>query len=150
MPGRPATSDREVALPCACANLRRAMRAVTQLYDGELRGAGLRVTQFTLLQSLAAAGPIRQGHLGEILALDSTTLTRTLRPLLKHGWVRGAHGADRRVRYWELTLAGRKQWREALAHWGRAQKRLRRKLGEAPWRELEGMLGRVTQAARGA
>ena len=100
-------SESEVTLPCACANLRRAMRAVTQLYDGELRGAGLRVTQFTLLQSLAAAGPIRQGHLGDILALDSTTLTRTLRPLLKQGWVRGTHGSDRRVRYLELTPTGR-------------------------------------------
>jgi DNA-binding MarR family transcriptional regulator len=150
MSGRPATSDGEVALPCACANLRRAMRAVTQLYDGELRGAGLRVTQFTLLQALMAAGPIRQGDLGDILALDSTTLTRTLRPLLKQGWVRSAHGADRRVRYFELTPAGQKQLRNAQTHWERAQKRLRRKLGEAPWKELEGMLGRVTQAARGA
>ncbi|HZD40950.1 MAG TPA: hypothetical protein VE131_09530 [Terriglobales bacterium] len=39
-------------LPCACANLRRAARAVTRLYDQELRGTGLNVTQLTLLQAL--------------------------------------------------------------------------------------------------
>jgi DNA-binding MarR family transcriptional regulator len=68
-----------VALPCACASLRRASRAVTQIYDQELRGLGLRVTQFTLLQAMELASNLTQGRLGELLSLDSTTLTRTMR-----------------------------------------------------------------------
>src|SRR5213593_637056 len=44
------------ALACACASLRRAARAVTQLYDTELQGTGLRATQFTLLQALERKG----------------------------------------------------------------------------------------------
>src|SRR5882762_3786348 len=35
-------------LPCACANLRRAARAVTRMYNQELRASGLELTQFTL------------------------------------------------------------------------------------------------------
>ena len=46
------------SLGCACANLRRAGRAVTQLYDEALRPEGLRTTQFTLLQVLARAGSV--------------------------------------------------------------------------------------------
>ena len=46
-------------LPCACANLRRAARAVTQMYEEELRETGLRATQLTLMQTLEIAGPIR-------------------------------------------------------------------------------------------
>ena len=38
-----------VALPCMCASLRRAARALTQLYDDALRPLGLRATQFTVL-----------------------------------------------------------------------------------------------------
>ena len=78
------------ALPCACANLRRAARAVTQFYEQQLHGTGLNATQFTLLQFLSEAPGIAQGDFGKLLALDSTTLTRTLRPLIRLGWVRGA------------------------------------------------------------
>jgi DNA-binding MarR family transcriptional regulator len=43
-----------------------------------IRPLGLRATQFTLLQALSQAGEVSQGTLGGILAIDSTTLTRTL------------------------------------------------------------------------
>jgi hypothetical protein len=39
---------------CACGRLRRAARALTQLYDEAMTPAGLRVTQFSLLRTLAA------------------------------------------------------------------------------------------------
>jgi hypothetical protein len=43
-----------------------------------IRLLGLRATQFTLLQALSQAGEVSQRTLGGILAIDSTTLTRTL------------------------------------------------------------------------
>ena len=73
------------ALPCACANLRRAARAVTRGYEAALKGTGLTPTQHTLLQALDLLGLSPQGALGELLAIDSTTLTRTLRPLERAG-----------------------------------------------------------------
>jgi DNA-binding MarR family transcriptional regulator len=96
-------------LPCACAGLRRASRAVTQLYDAALRPFGLRVTQFTLLQFLATADrPLPQGVVGQLLVVDSTTLSRTLRPLETAGWIRRVSGADARERCLELAPAGRR------------------------------------------
>ena len=80
-------------LPCMCASLRRAARAVTQRYDEALRPAGIRLTQFTLLQMLSLTGPLTQGALSEQLAMDSTTLSRTLKPVEKAGWIR-----SRRIR----------------------------------------------------
>ncbi len=136
-----------VELPCACANLRRAVRAVTQLYEGELRPTGLRATQFTLLQVLAAVGGITQGRLGELLSMDSTTLSRTLRPLWKRGWIRSFPGQDRRERHWQLTLAGRRQLQQSRKCWQRAQERLRGKLGDSGWRGLQAALREVTRAA---
>jgi DNA-binding MarR family transcriptional regulator len=38
----------------------------------------MRATQFILLQALSQAGEVSQGTLAGILAIDSTTLTRTL------------------------------------------------------------------------
>ena len=43
--------------PYVCSTLRMVTRAVTQLYDDVLRPSGLRVTQFSILATLA--------HLGE-------------------------------------------------------------------------------------
>ena len=116
-------------LPCTAANLRRASRAVSQLYDAQLRDLGLTIAQFTLLQTLTLAGKVTQRRLGEILVLDSTTLSRTLRPLEQRGWIRRRSGKDRRERQIELTEAGRSMFRAAIPHWSRAQRRVSARLG---------------------
>jgi len=81
-------------VPCACQNLRRASRVVTWIYDHELRRTGLEITQFGLLTALAMVGEANQKRLSAGFAMDSTTLTRTLRLLLKRGWVL-AQGAEK-------------------------------------------------------
>lgn len=137
------------ALPCACAELRRAARAVTRLYDAALRPTGLRGTQFTLLQALGFAGnPLRQGVLGEILALDITTLSRTLRPLEEAKWIRSFAGADSRERYIELTPQGRRVLERATPAWESAQHRLKETLGPRDWDALGRLTKAVTTAAR--
>jgi hypothetical protein len=47
-------------LPCACANLRRAARAVTRIYNHELRSTELELTQYTLLMTLVLMGETTQ------------------------------------------------------------------------------------------
>ena len=82
------------ALSCMCASFRRASRVLTQHYDTALRPLGLRATQFTLLQALTQAGEVSQRTLGEILAIDSTTLTRTLAIMGRRGWIAIRSGED--------------------------------------------------------
>ncbi len=148
--GRDGEEGRKFEFPCACANLRRATRAVTRLYDDELRGAGLTTTQFTLLQVLERAQGIRQGKLGALLSADSTTLTRTLAPLIRKGWIKSLEGEDRRERRMELTEAGRKKLERAWPNWEQAQKRLKAKLGDPGWEELQKLLGWAKAAAEAA
>ncbi len=131
-------------LPCACANLRRATRAVTRLYNGQLQPYGIEVTQFTLLMALDRVGEISQGKLGKLLALDSTTLTRMLELLKKRGWIQEKEGDDRRFRMIRLTTAGRAKFQQSLPHWKRAQDRLRTTIGEQTMEQLGGLLVQVT------
>jgi DNA-binding MarR family transcriptional regulator len=140
---RSAGSSELRVLPCGCANLRRAARAVTQLYDEELRRAGLNISQFTLLQVLFRVGEITQGGLGQLLVLDSTTLTRTLQTLEKKGWIRRRPGKDRRERQVVLTAAGRSRFRRAVPHWNRAQERLLAQVGRRRWTGLMRQLSHV-------
>ncbi len=144
------SADSLPPLPCACASLRRAARAVTQLYDDELRPTGLNTAQFTLLKVLAGGGPVTQGGLGSVLAIDSTTLSRTLRPLEARGWITCAPGKDRRERRIELTGTGRGTLAGAAPAWERAQRRLRSRLGEGRWATLLADLARVAGLARRA
>lgn len=134
-------------LPCACANLRRAARAVTARYDLALQPAGLTATQFTLLNLLASTGSVRQGRLVDLLAMDSTTLSRTLGLLRKAGWIRIVPGRDRRERYVGLTPRGAQKLAIAKPLWRDAQGKLWARLGDESWRNLGELLRGVTAAA---
>src|SRR5262245_56995746 len=52
------------ATPCLCNALRQATRAVSRLYDDDLRGVGLRTTQYSLLRRLSQTGEVRQRDFG--------------------------------------------------------------------------------------
>jgi len=148
MPAKPARSTKSLpALPCGCATLRRAARAVTQLYDEALRPQGMRITQFTILQVLDRVGTITQGGLGEVLAMDSTTLSRTLKLMEREGDIAGVPGEDRRERYWRLTRKGRAQMERGLSAWDEVQARLKKSLGPQHWAELVKVLDQAADAA---
>jgi DNA-binding MarR family transcriptional regulator len=131
-------------LPCLCASFRRTSRALTQLYDQALRPQALRLTQLTILQVLARAGEVSQGQLGEMLAMDSTTLTRTLKIMSRQGWVAERRGKDRRERRLRLSKAGESKLTRAQPAWDKVQSRLRHQLGRQTWRSLLQFTHQVT------
>lgn len=132
------------ALPCLCANLRRASRAITQRYEQALRPMNMTVTHFTILQALSLTGEILQGRLGEILVMDSTTLTRTLGIVKGRGWITIRRGTDRRERWLSLSKQGKAEFKQALPHWEAAQARLRTELGDGRWNSLMKLINETT------
>jgi len=125
-----------VRLPCGCANLRRAARVMTRLYDEALRPSGVGVAQFTLLQALNIAPGMSQKQLAGLLEIDSTTLTRTLATLRRAGWLRSTVGNDRREVRLALTAAGKRAYERALPYWERVQAEFVRSLGLDSWNRL--------------
>lgn len=142
------TAGKAVRLPCGCANLRRAARVITRLYDQALRPTGLGAAQFTLLQALNTAPGISQKQLGSLLEIDSTTLTRTLAPLRRAGWLRAAVGDDRRELHLGLTAAGKRAYLRAVPHWERAQQKFVRALGADNWSRLMELLVQTAGVGR--
>lgn len=131
------TDERQpITTPCLCNELRQASRAVSRLYDDELRVAGLRTTQYSLLRLLAGAGEIRQRDLCELTLLDETTLTRNLRPLVSNGWVSVREGDDRRERLVAITEAGTAKLEAAQPAWEHAQERMRSRMPDGDWSGL--------------
>ena len=121
---------------------------MTQLYESAFRGSGLRATQFTLLQVLERRGEMMQSQLGDFLALDRTTLSRTLQPLRQRGWIRVREGADRRERYWTLTSRGKVQLERVRPRWLEAQRELQQRIGPDRWSALLDALTLVANSAR--
>jgi DNA-binding MarR family transcriptional regulator len=123
---------------------------MTRLYDRALGGTGVSAATLTLLQVLARheGRPMTQQALGEFLVIDSTTLTRTLAPLVQRGWVRSRPGTDRRERLWTILPAGKRQLQSALPRWERVQQRVRSRIGRRHWDTLIEETTRIATAAR--
>jgi DNA-binding MarR family transcriptional regulator len=134
-------------LPCACQSLRRLARITTRIYDRELKGTGIEITQFGLLTALEKTGEVNQKRLSAGFAMDSTSLTRTLCPLIEKGWVAVRPGQDKRERLFTLTRAGRQQIVETQPHCKRAERRLRKEIGERDWQQMQIVVDRATAAA---
>jgi DNA-binding MarR family transcriptional regulator len=144
-PGRVELAD--VATGCACRQLRRAARAVTQLYDDTLRPSGLRITQFTLLVAVALGEPVPITRLADALDLDRTTLARDLKPLTGRGLLEITAGTDRRTRVVRLTRQGREAITRAYPLWQQAQARIVQGSGPDRWQAVAGGLKEVAALA---
>jgi DNA-binding MarR family transcriptional regulator len=90
---------------------------------------------------------VSQGELGQIRAMDSTTLTRTLRIMGREGWIAERRGEDRRERLLRLAKPGRDQFNRALPAWEKAQAQLQHQLGEKRWHDLPKLTNEVTTLA---
>jgi DNA-binding MarR family transcriptional regulator len=128
--------SKKPGLPCMCANVRRASRVLTQLYDEAMRPLGLRTTQFSILQALSLTGVKLLGDLAEFLGVDSTTLTRAVQLLQKRGWVKVRKGKDRRERWLSLSNSGEAELARLQPAWEAVQKEVHSLLGKKRWNAL--------------
>lgn len=133
---------------CACANIRRTERVITQLYDEVLSPSGLSAPQFGLLATLSGAAPITINALAQTLTMDRTTLTRNLGLLAKQGMIRIEEGKDRRTRVVYVSDAGERALERAWPLWQAAQKRIEGTLGRARFDALLDELAAVRASAQ--
>lgn len=142
--------------PCLAARIRYIHRVITRRYDEALRDSGLTVAQLDLLMTIAQAGDVvDQVKLGRWLAMDRSTVTRSVQRLERAGLVTTSPGATGRERRVGLTDAGAAATQTALPGWRRAQSAVRTLLGDsgvaalellydtitiAPWEDIDGSL----------
>ena len=138
----------EMGRSCACANLRKAARLVTQLYDESIRPSGLRGTQFGLLMAVKGLGPVTVTKLAKSTMMDRTTLGRNLKPLEKRRLIRIETGEDHRMREITLTDKGLEALMKALPLWKKAQSHMVEGLGEERLNSLLNDLAAVASVAR--
>lgn len=110
---------------CYCTQFRRTSGALTKIYDEALEPAGLRITQFSLLRSLARTGIATITQLAEESALDLTTISRNVKLLVERGWVDVLPGdKDKREKRLNLNEAGKAAVKKAMPQFRKAQNRI--------------------------
>ncbi|HZX61239.1 MAG TPA: MarR family winged helix-turn-helix transcriptional regulator [Candidatus Methylomirabilis sp.] len=140
----------EEGAKCLCFNVRKAARAVTQLYDERMRASGLRVTQLSILAVTMKLGPLTVSRLAKATVTDRTTLTRNLQLLERQGFIGVSRGGDRREREVALTGRGRAALAQAYPLWKEVQDRVARDVGRERLEGLLSDLAAVVEATRSA
>jgi DNA-binding MarR family transcriptional regulator len=128
---------------CGSFNLRRTARAVTRFYDLAFQDCGIRSTQFTILVSIAKKQPTSMGALADLLVIDRTTLTRSLRLLKKEGLVSVSERSTMRQRFLTLTPEGEQMLERSLPNWRKAQERFVQALGSEHWTNFRNELEKL-------
>ena len=130
---------------CACFNLRRASRRVTQKYDQALRKSGLTANQFSILIAAYNRDGLGMSKLAKILGMQRTTLTRNVAILVRSGFAGINPGRDRRERPVAITQKGKDTLKHALPLWQQAQEDLVALIGADKWERLLSGLREVSR-----
>jgi DNA-binding MarR family transcriptional regulator len=123
-----------------------ASRVVTRHYDRALAPLGLSTSSYSILSRTDREGPLPLGTLAARLAMDRTTLSRELSPLVDAGLLLAAPDeTDRRKRIVQLTEAGSALVEQARPLWAKAQQELAGEFGvrrtDALMSELHALVG---------
>jgi DNA-binding MarR family transcriptional regulator len=133
---------------CACFNVRRVARVITQFFDGEVRRHGVRPTQTPILGALQAKSGWGMAELSHWLGMERTTLVRNLRPLQRDGLVVARGGGRGGHVELAITDKGRRALAKMLPAWRSAQKKVVATLGEERWSAIIRDLGEVASKLR--
>ena len=125
---------------CGSFNFRRTARAVTKLYDMALQESGIRSTQFSILVGIAKNQPVSIGALADVMIIDRTTLTRSLRLLQKEGLIAISNRAAMRQRFLTITTKGEYTLARSLPAWREAHARFVATVGSEHWIDLRNEL----------
>lgn len=142
-----AADENEVPRPCACNSVRRAARILARAYDAALEGSGLNITQLAVMRAVERHPGQPLTRVAEDLAMDRTSLYRSLAGLQRKRWISLSAGPDERARAASITAAGAAVIERAQPRWSGLQRRLRERFGEEPWRMLHEELRRLSQCA---
>ena len=131
---------------CMCENLRSATRRLTRRYDAALAPSGLTVSQFSMLNYIAAEPGCGVATLADQLDLEISTATRNLRPLQEGGLVTmRTDPKDARRREVRLTAKGMRALARATTLWADVNRKTKAELGKDQSRDLLALLQTVRE-----
>jgi MarR family 2-MHQ and catechol resistance regulon transcriptional repressor len=110
------TQEKNVSAARLWLVMARAYGSVVDYIEHSLAAQGLGISDFMVLEVLLHKGPLTISAIGEKVLLASASMTSAIDRLEKRGLVkRRSCSTDRRVRYVDLTVSGKKFIEEIFA-----------------------------------
>ncbi|GAB1258448.1 hypothetical protein NBRC116494_29500 [Aurantivibrio plasticivorans] len=122
---------------CACYRARAAARRLTRDYDDALKPLGLKITQFTVLAVIAGFESTSITSMANELAMERTSLVRTLELMERNGWITMGPEGFRRERKMSLTQQGEELLEQALPLWQGAQNQFEKRVDTNVWQQAK-------------
>lgn len=137
-----------VARDCIANKVRLLNRAVTAVYDEALRPHGLKISQMSLLVTVAKLGAASPATVGRQLHMEKSTVSRNVDRMRTRGWLATIPAEDGRTTELRVTTAGMRLLRTVHGAWSRAQERAGALLGEQGVRGIDHHVARLSKARR--
>lgn len=137
-----------IAHECIAVRLRMINRVVTNIYDDALRPLGLKVSQMNILVATDRMKIAKPAEMCERLHLDVSTLSRNVERMKARGWLEVIPDDDGRAQPFQLTTAGKKLLRKAVAVWTLAQEQAKELLGDGIVEQLDLAVKRINGATQ--
>ncbi len=115
---------------CYCLQARQAASTIKSYYDRVLSPSGITVRQYSLLLNIAKLGACSARELADLTELERSTLARSLKPLLKYGYIIDNKERNARNSSLILTQKGKETLHYASTLWNQAQNDIEDKLGK--------------------
>jgi len=136
-----------IAATCVGMRARVINRAISAIYQEELRPWKVTISQTNLLVAIASHGPLGPRDLVKPMQMDKSTLSRNLERMREQGWIavepeEGHPGPSKRL---AITDEGRTLLKALTPGWRRAQVRLERLLGRTLLTSLDDVSRRLVQ-----
>jgi DNA-binding MarR family transcriptional regulator len=132
---------------CLCLHAQRAARALARRFDRELKPYGLTNGQFSLLMSLNRPEPASLGTVADLLGMDRTTLTASVKVLERKGWIAVAKGReDRREKFLALLPDGEARLAAAVPVWRQTHAEIENKMPQGEADRLRHTLNALARA----
>ncbi|TGL56501.1 MarR family transcriptional regulator [Leptospira ognonensis] len=138
---------KKIGLSCLNLSLRRTGRLVTNYYDLMLKDSGLRITQFTVLLSIAYTKDISITELAKMTDIDRTTLQRSLKILEREKLIKMEKKEIGNVKGLSLTNKGETKLTTGIQLWKIAQDSMKKSLGIVEFEKTLKMLVEVRKVA---
>jgi DNA-binding MarR family transcriptional regulator len=130
---------------CIFTTVRKANRVLFRRYQDALSPTGVSIVQLSILRALQRHGPLSLSRLAEDLAMERTSLYRTLEPMRGNGLVKISSADIGRSKIAELTIEGQATIDCVMPFWAKAQKQVLKEIDVDNWQQVQQLLNSVAK-----
>lgn len=109
---------------CIFTSVRKANRVLFRHYQDALSETGISIVQLSILRALERQGELALSRLADELAMERTSLYRTIEPLVESGAILVTDAITGKSKIAELTVDGRNTINRVMPFWEKAQKKV--------------------------